>query len=79
MPPFRAAQIVGARFAFFVSAGGRAFYTTDTWVSFSEGRALAVNEGAGLDAALPRSWDGDVDAAPGKNCLYSEHRVMKRE
>lgn len=40
---------------------------------------LAAGEGAGLDAALLRFWDGDVDAVPGKNCLRSRLRVMRCE
>jgi len=60
-------------------AGGRPFYTTDTWVSFSGCRTLAVGEGAGLGAALLRSWDGDVDAIPGENCLRSRPHVIKCE
>ena len=58
-------------------AGGRPFYSTDTWVSFSGWRTLAAGEGAGLDAALLWSWDGDVDGVPGKNCLRSRLDVMK--
>src|SRR5271170_3589276 len=60
-------------------AGGRPFCTTDAWVSFSGCRTLALGEGAGLDAALLRSWDGDVDAVPGENCLRSRLQVMKCE